>query len=543
MTLEAMALEAGKRFYHGPRQYIYCDSLMALEASLANLERSRVDFERKALVVGAALRQLQQDVAQADAPVTAQREELGAELRKRRRLSGAVAPPAGQRPDWHVEIYEEKRPFNEAAEEVAEKLQGVSQAMARVHVTVQQARASVDVAKAEAAPLLGAERLSVAREARNGSCSGLLEMLGRSDLGRPNHVVVLGELSVAAVWRLMGVSRAFRGWCSLALVAMPRVVAIGGMECIGDGVRWLGDWTTTVSLDLATLAWGGASDVLPTKRAPCESFSLGQLPGGRLVVAGGLVNDETTAAAFEWADGSGTTAAAFEWARGGVAWTSLPAMGIARAEAAPAVSLYDGRLLVAGGFNTAGSTDLASVEVLAADGSEWATLAPMASARYGAATGRLLGGEVIIAGGAIGMNQPLASAELWEPTTNVWGPLPSMAQSRYGAAGCVLPSGRFAVLGGAKPTRLDGCLNGYGSRDAEAYDPVSRAWQELPLMPHAFYKGAAVAVAGGLLAVGGSSHAYAMLFEEESMRWFTLPREMPSSRIEHALVHAPARDF
>jgi hypothetical protein len=531
MTLEAMALEAGKRFYHGPRQYIYCDSLMALEASLADLERSRVDFERKALVVGAALRQLQQDVAQADAPVTAQREELEAELRKRRRLSGAVAPPAGQRPDWHVEIYEEKRPFNEAAEEVAEKLQGVSHAMARVHVTVQQARASVDVAKAEAAPLLGQERLSVAREARNGSCSGLLEMLGRSDLGRPNHAVVLGELSVAALWRLMGVSRAFRGWCGLALVAMPRVVAIGGMECIGWGVQWLGHWTTTVSLDLATLAWGGASDVLPTKRAPCESFSLGQLPGGRLVVAGGLVNDETT------------TAAAFEWARGGVAWTSLPSMGIARAEAAPAVQLYDGRLLVAGGFNTSGSTDLASVEVLAADGSEWATLAPMASARYGAATGRLLGGQVIIAGGAIGMNDALAVAELWEPTTNVWAPLPSMAQPRYGAAGCVLPSGRFAVLGGAKRTRLDGCPNGYGRRDAEVFDPVSQAWQGLPLMPHAFYKGAVVAVAGGLLAVGGSSHAYAMLFEEESMRWFTLPRQMPSSRIEHALVHAPARDF
>jgi hypothetical protein len=36
------------------------------------------------LSTSAALRQLQQDVVQADAPVTAQREELGAELRKRR---------------------------------------------------------------------------------------------------------------------------------------------------------------------------------------------------------------------------------------------------------------------------------------------------------------------------------------------------------------------------------------------------------------------------------------------------------------------------
>ena len=38
--------------------------------------------------------------------------------------------------------------------------------------------------------------------------------------GRGGH----GELSVAVVWRLRGVSRAFRGWCGSVLEAMPRVV-------------------------------------------------------------------------------------------------------------------------------------------------------------------------------------------------------------------------------------------------------------------------------------------------------------------------------
>ena len=237
----------------------------ALEASMAELERSRADFERKALAVGAALRQLQQDVAQADAPVTAQREELGAELRKRRRLSGAAAPPAGQRPHWHVDIYEEKHPFNEAAEEVEEKLQGVSQALARVHVTVQQARATVDAAKAEAAPLLGPERLAAACEARNGSCSGLLEILGRSDLGRPNHAAVLGELSVATVWRLRGVSRAFRGWCGSALAAMPRVIVVGGaheeaytLDNLLNRVDTM--LATAVSLDLGGVTGSGGEN-------------------------------------------------------------------------------------------------------------------------------------------------------------------------------------------------------------------------------------------------------------------------------------------
>ena len=57
-----------------------------LEEAMADLERSRTDFEHKAHVVGTALRQLQQDVAQADMPVTAQREEL----HRRRRLFQAV---------------------------------------------------------------------------------------------------------------------------------------------------------------------------------------------------------------------------------------------------------------------------------------------------------------------------------------------------------------------------------------------------------------------------------------------------------------------
>jgi hypothetical protein len=459
--------------------------------------------------------------------VTAQREELGAELRKRRRLSGAAAPPYGQRPDWQVDINEEKRQFNEAAEEVAEKLQGVSQAMARVHVTVQQARATVDAATAEAAPLLGPERLAAAREARNGSCSGLLEMLGRSDLGRPNHAAVLGELSVAVVWRLRGVSRAFRAWCGSALAAMPRVVAIGGMQII-EGVETA--LATTVSLDLATLAWGGGGAV-PDLPAPCESFSLGQLPGGRLVAAGGTAGERGDA-----------TAAAFEWAPGRVAWTPLPSVGTARAIAAAAV-LSDGGMLVASGFEFYDGGDcLASVEVLAADGSGWAALPPMATARVGAAAGRLPGGQVIVAGGdgadgngdGDGDDEALASAELWDPATGAWAALPPMAQPRRFAAGCVLPSGRFAVLGGEDEEN-----NGH-KEAAEAFDPVSRAWQPLPPMPRDMVAGAVVAVAGGLLAVGGYDHEGAMLFDEESGRWFTLPHQMPTGRAGHGLATIPA---
>jgi hypothetical protein len=363
---------------------------------------------------------------------------------------------------------------------------------------------------------LSPEQLAAACEARNGSCSALLVTLGHvSDA----DAAVLGELSVAAVWRMRGVSRAFRGWCGSALAAMPRVVAVGGRLEYGLTIA------TAVSLDLATLAWGGGGTV-PDLPTPCTGFSLGQLPGGRLVVAGGASLESRPQESRE-------SAAAFEWAPGRAAWTPLPPMGSPRAYAVAAV-LSDGRMLVASGYDDDGH-DLALVEVLAADGSGWAALPPMATARYGAVAGRLPGGQVIVAGGAAGDDDSLASAELWDPATGAWTALPPMAQARHTAAGCVLPSGRFAVLGG-----YGDAAGAAGVEDAEAFDPVSRVWQPLPPMPRDVAAGTVVAVAGGLLVVGGNGHADAMLFDEEIGRWFTLPGQMSAGRAGHGLTTVPA---
>jgi hypothetical protein len=297
------------------------------------------------------------------------------------------------------------------------------------------------------------------------------------------------------------------------------VVAVGGAN---NPIHPLAQ----VRLDLATLAWGGGSTVPPDLPAPCTGFSLGQLSGGRLVVAGG----ESLASL-----GGESLAVAFEWAPGRAAWTPLPPMGSPRAYAVAAV-LSDGRMLVASGYDD-DDHDLASVEVLAADGSGWAALPPMATARYGAVAGRLPGGQVIVAGGAdygrTGDYDPLATAELWDPATGAWAALPPMTQARKSPAGCVLPSGRFAVLGGV------GDAPGVTREDAEAFDPVSRVWQPLPPMPRDLAGGAAVAVAGGLLVAGGNGHADAMLFDEESGRWFTLSGQMPAGRAGHGLTTVP----
>ncbi len=117
----------------------------------------------------------------------------------------------------------------------------------------------------------------------------------------------------------------------------------------------------------------------------------------------------------------------------------------------------------------------------------------------------------------------------------------ALAHARAGAAGCVLPSGRVAVVGG-KSSELQ---HDHG----EAFDPETRTWQPLTPMAHARGEPAVVAVAGGMLAVGGAVGANpddegelppAELFDEASGRWFELPHPMAEPRRTCSAVSLPA---
>eukprot|EP01047_Picozoa_sp_COSAG01_P054293 COSAG01_NODE_5918_length_3955_cov_16.718102_1_plen_278_part_00 len=250
------------------------------------------------------------------------------------------------------------------------------------------------------------------------------------------------------------------------------------------------------------------------------------------------------------------------WRPGSSSWEALPNMTRQR-DHAVAVALGDGRVLVAGGGDADGN-DLASAEVLAADGSGWSAVAPMHTARLGAAGGLLPGGQMIVAGGRKhdrdidgddlvddrDFRDFLATAELYDPVTNVWTELAPMATDRSHAAGCVLPDGRFAVVGGY--TMLDVGVQqqpdpnsvrtrqGRKSihRDGEVYDPETNVWMPLPGLlsgcnslsmsahPQGRWGAALVPVAGGMLILGGVAQdglVECELWDEDSQRWWRLP--------------------
>ena len=355
-------------------------------------------------------------------------------------------------------------------------------------------------------------------------------------LAEYRHEVVFSFFSVVELWRLRRVCRAFRRWGVAALAALPRVVVVGGRVADNDDDD---DMTTGVEvLSLSTLRWT-AANVLPTLPEPRLGPSACSFGDGRLVVVGGRggVNYQT---------GLRT---ALQWVPGATSWESLPNMLEVRSGPA-VVALPDGRTMVIGGFEWHSRSAIASVEVLAANGSGWSALKPMGAARTSPAAALLPCGKVLVTGGE-GINTAAAgekprynlkTAEVWDPTTEAWTELPSMAHERSWVHGCVLPSGRVAVVGGAD---IDFVIR----RDGELFDPEEGTWQPMALPPsdpgrHSY---GMVAVSGGLLLLGGPWAAIAeapnRLFDEASGRWFALPHPMAEPRYDTTAVLLPAAAF
>jgi len=339
------------------------------------------------------------------------------------------------------------------------------------------------------------------------------------------HAAVLHGFSVVELWRLRRVSRAFRRWGTAALAALPRVVAVGGdLDTFDDDDP---EETAGVEvLDLSTLRWSsGVVPPLPEPRCQHTACAHGD---GRVVVAGGYDSTHPRTA--------------LQWVPGAAGWAAMPDMAKGRWGHA-AAPLTDGRTMVIGGRQRYddGGGQVDRVEVLPGDGSGWSAVASMRTTRNGAAAATLPCGKVMVAGGYNGNGVALETAELWDPATGDWSDMPSMTEARFGAGCCVLPSGRVAVVGGEGRDRE-------ALRDGEAFDPEEQTWHPLPPMRHRRRNHAVVAIAGGLLAMGGERQIPGLdpffigneLFDETSGRWFMLPHQMVERRTAVCAASLPA---
>ena len=133
------------------------------------------------------------------------------------------------------------------------------------------------------------------------------------------------------------------------------------------------------------------------------------------------------------------------------------------------VLLWNGTVLVAGGYNSDQDTDLAGAEIYSPSTATWSSTASMGTPRRRQQAIRLPGPRVLIAGGG-GFTTPYRrTAEIYHPAAGTWTYTRSMITARANFASVLLPGGTVLAVGGTKV--------GFNSlASAEIYDPAARRW-------------------------------------------------------------------
>ncbi len=206
------------------------------------------------------------------------------------------------------------------------------------------------------------------------------------------------------------------------------------------------------------------------------------LPGGRVLVAGGLPDDESTSAlaSAEIYDPDSNT------------WATIEVMGAARAFAT-ATALPSGKVLIVGGTDGTTSLDSAeSFDPFAKEGAgKWNGLAPMkigneSLGRHAHSATILQDGRVLVAGGVrgVGATQDALILDLNAPSGQPWSKAASIGQVRAGHTAVRMPSGEVVLLGGCSnppsfeiaTAAADGCVAQTGLR---FYSPAKNSWNTL----------------------------------------------------------------
>ncbi len=173
-----------------------------------------------------------------------------------------------------------------------------------------------------------------------------------------------------------------------------------------------------------------------------------------------------------------------------------------------ATLLADGRVLIAGGREGAGS--VAAAEIYDPTSDTFAPTGSMTTPRAYQAAALLSNGEVLIVGGEnvqASSDRTLASAELYDPATGTFSATGAMAAAREYETATRLADGRVLVAGGSQPT-----MSGSGTlSSAELYDPVSGAFSPAGSMTAARSDHSATLLDDGrVLIAGGDDSAQAL---------------------------------
>uniref|UniRef100_A0A8C5DEW5 Reverse transcriptase domain-containing protein n=1 Tax=Gouania willdenowi TaxID=441366 RepID=A0A8C5DEW5_GOUWI len=150
-------------------------------------------------------------------------------------------------------------------------------------------------------------------------------------------------------------------------------------------------------------------------------------------------------------------------------WTLITPMGTLRCGLGVVLKGY---IYAMGGCRDDDVTSLRTAERYQPNINQWTFIASMNEERFSASC-TTLNNKIYICGGM--NNRVLKTAEYYNPDTNQWTLITPMGTPRYGL-GVIAYMGHIFAVGGS---------NGSGRlRSAEAYDPVTNTWYDVPEMVH-----------------------------------------------------------
>lgn len=192
-------------------------------------------------------------------------------------------------------------------------------------------------------------------------------------------------------------------------------------------------------------------------------------------------------------------------------WTDEPPMNTARARALAAL-LPGGKVLVAGGeTNSAGDVNKDTLDTTSAELRDpvtgvWTPTGAMQLARRFFVWGVLGDGRVLVVGGnsasSSGVYTITASTEVYDPAQGVWSLTDALGEARDSHTATTLSDGRLLIAGGFSRWGTD-LEPPVITRSAEIYDPTSNTWSSTGEMSQARAMHAAALLADGRILVGG----------------------------------------